>query len=422
MAVRAGSPELVEAAYLLRSLVVNSLFHEVVRLVLLADSLPLGPMKWWSPVQMLHLRSVCSAFRQERDTGEFLGAILLRLGVRARPSLYGVPCLRQVAVHIFNERTFLHGLRAVAAQAAGYPMSDDRVNNLVHVAGSFGLHRYSFLSQDGAVAGARQPLFVDHKWQPKDVDIWLASSADCDIDHKVLCALSEFCKSAFRTFAADSCMIVATSTMGDVSHPFGLLGHAASDYELMADHERHERRRFTSYSKIEASLALHQLMPQLSHAQISALMGGLPDILGRRTRPYSLCHVATVWSCGFSLPSPFTAWSFPTSINIMLYTSTTLPMPLSASQIVGGFDIVPAMVAMKVNSDLREEFSLSPIVAQSIAKSKVALGLSAFRPAKLWLSIADHDSDAARQAAITYAITKQAERIAKYIQRGFGVC
>jgi hypothetical protein len=110
-------------------------------------------------------------------------------------------------------------------------------------------------------------------------------------------------------------------------------------------------------------------------------------------------------------------------VNIIQYVSIE-SVPLSAQTILLGFDVVPAMVALRVASDLTEHFTLSTQTARTILNHELRLGPHAFRPAKtLTASTATATPREAelRRHAVEKATEKQAERIFKYVKRGFEV-
>lgn len=441
-------------------------FSDVVSEVLLSTSLPLGAVWWWGPRELLALRSVCRAFRLESNkasapTGEFFRALLLRFGIRVEPSFHSAPSLYQLALRAFNERAFVHGLKAVAARAVGMPLADPRVQNLVHVAGSFALHRYQHLSEHGAACGghgvAREhgaatcPAAIDASWAPDDVDIWvpwLEGSVEPDASvtgssvGAVLAAVVPYCKAslAYMHGCGDEWCVDQRSDI--------------SGYSLMENEDG-----LVQYSKQEAICALHRFAADAAGWEwgaaecvglglasdqdrwswARALVTDQPADRWLKARSYSLRRVVHLTLRRNDPLDPYTfkarrpsgaaeralsRWDFPCKINVMQYVKASDPMSgssLAAEELLEGFDIVPAMVAYRVTKDLRDEFVLPSIAAHAIASQTIRLGPHAFKPARDGPARDVVDIVEVRKYAVQKALEKEARRVVKYMTRGFRV-
>jgi hypothetical protein len=215
------------------------------------------------------------------------------------------------AGRVFNERVFLHGLQAVAARAANLSPDDPRSHNLLHVAGSFALHRWQHLSPTGAWHGAKKPGDTAATWQPDDVDVWIADASLMDalvtyVEAALLPRVDgDVTKPSLKPLRPIAFSVPFTgSRRYDVDTTRSLYPAADIGYKkLRTDSanrpysdvmvEPHERGFGFSYTKAEAKASLlNKLGQSVPRHVLDKLLGDLPAELGTRSRPYSIayCH------------------------------------------------------------------------------------------------------------------------------------
>ena len=135
-----------------------------------------------------------------------------------------------------------------------------------------------------------------------------------------------------------------------------------------------------------------------------------PETLGVH-RPYQVDRVAEV-----ERPARFThmpvafdsLWPLPRKINIIQYSSGEAPggaprPPLTPLALVRGFDVLPAMVVMRVDHSLKPRFLATDDVARCVRRRELRLSPFAFGPA-----VADD------RIAMEAAVRRQLVRLDKY--------
>jgi hypothetical protein len=407
-------------------------YHAAPWAMLLDPDLPLGTH--WEPMDMLRLRCVCSAFRREHSTAQFFAAVLAKFGVTVRAHCTPARECFTLASRIFHELAFIHSCRAVAAKAAGLRADDPAAAHVVHIAGSFALHRYQLHRAPHTPPG----------WQPGDIDVFVGSFGDGSS------ARSQRVFRAVLDFASQSCHGLyrhAMMAQDDPNHPFfwmlPLLTTPGSQArrrarQIQVPLEVEPRVRIMRQSDYDALEGAHQEMPP----EVAAEMAGprhtyaralaleraerwpvalvseverMPEMLGEE-RPWAIERVAEVTpnaqtktlvaSCPYR-----SKWQLPLKINVIQYACRS-GRPLPPLSFLAGFDLVNSMVAMRVGADLGVEFEMSDETRATIDRRQLRIGKHAFGPAK----------DSTREAChrvVDATATRLLERLFKYQGYGF---
>ena len=150
-----------------------------------------------------------------------------------------------------------------------------------------------------------------------------------------------------------------------------------------------------------------------SHAWDQPLVDAIkrqPETLGVH-RPYQVDRVAEVEHPArlHHFPVAFDSlWPLPRKINIIQYSRGEAPggaprPPLTPLALVRGFDVLPAMVVMRVDHSLKPRFLATDDVARCVRRRELRLSPFAFGPA-----VADDRS------AMEAAVRRQLVRLDKY--------
>ena len=432
--------------------------------ILLAPDLPLGT--GFHIRDIVALRGVCYTLRGSKSTAQLLTEILNHLGIRVR---LGKPQdLFRLACRIFDELSFVHMTRAVAARAIGIRPDDPAAANLCCVAGSYALNRLLLLGdveeagdkaqdQDAStsclsggssryelegLAGGRQsasarrgieacslglqPPATGVDWSPGDIDIFVGCHGLASSRQSVAAfrALVEYAKSSCsalfhgtrsRKVRLPTWLWPTDMPESSESLPVKPSVHISSEYEgwgaLPAAVEAAMSTRGQTYPR-DVVLEYASMWPESLRGAIRQLQ----STLGVR-RPIRVERVAEIrpfecqqWET-HGRPTASSGfgklWPAPMKINIVQYSHTSAT-PLSSAAVVSAFDFLPSMVTMTVDRSLTPRFEASDEARRCILKRELGLSKHAFGP-----------SVDGTRLSIEDAIAKQLARITKYQRYGF---
>ena len=373
--------------------------------VLLDPSLPLGVD--WAPTEMLRLRGVCTAFRGGLSTAQFFSRVLEALGIpKLREHCHSPRRLFEFASRVFAELAFVHSCRTVAACAAGLLKADTSANDLCCVAGSYALHRALMLGCNDVVGSAQGP--TTPSWAPGDMDIFVGTLDSSRRSKAAFDAVVEHARTAFACFSrhADDIKLWGSRGLPLVTYS-STYEHAHGLGEIVPASVAVAMGAFQGFSYSRDDVL------DYSHAWDQPLVDAIkrqPETLGVH-RPYQVDRVAEVEHPArlHHFPVAFDSlWPLPRKINIIQYSSGEAPggaprPPLTPLALVRGFDVLPAMVVMRVDHSLKPRFLATDDVARCVRRRELRLSPFAFGPA-----VADD------RRAMEAAVRRQLVRLDKY--------
>ena len=391
--------------------------------ILTSTSLPLGFD--WHPRDMIKLRSVCYAFRGGLTTGAFCGQILRRLGIPLRYDVHPPHSLFELLCSVFDELKFVHSLRGVAAHAVGVDPDGRESENLCCVAGSYALNRYLLLDGQrierppiragfgGAAVSAAEQRRLD--WAPGDIDVFVGCHGSPH-SAKSIAAFRALVRHALDRSASvlrparpsDRLALLELGVRPPRPSP---IATTTDEYDALA-HDV-DARVASAMRGVRTTYDRRHVLDVLQSMEVPpALLDAvrrLPSRLGAHGA-IRVVRAVEVRLESYERPPDHATphWPAPSKINVIQYAAPA-GRPVDALAVVRAFDLLPCMVAMRVDTSLRATFELPPEARDAIARRELRLSAHCFGPA----------GSAAADESVEMATIKQVRRIFRYMRRGF---